>query len=100
MSDKLIAVSTPEERCSATEDDGVNQDAEFVDETELKERRGEGGATDLEIPTGFRLQLGDLVGDVVPNQRAVPLHSFERPGKYDLGLRLRDPRKALLVFWR
>jgi hypothetical protein len=56
----------------------VDEQPVLVDQAEPDEGRGKRRPADLEVAAGLALERGDLLGDDLPDQRAVPLDLVER----------------------
>ena len=55
-----------------TQEDRVDEDAVFIDQTGLEERRSKFRAADLKIGAGLRFEPGHLFDGVAPDQLAFP----------------------------
>ncbi len=69
---RLLIAPFLKQTLSAPHDDGMNHEPELVEEVVLKQRPDEGAAAeDRDVLARLPLQLGDLLRDVVLDQRRV-----------------------------
>ena len=74
-----------QERRPATDDDGIAEHAQLVDEAELERLRGQAGAADRDVLAGRVERRGDLLGDGALGEPGVALEGVERGLKTTFG---------------